>query len=39
MCGGVYLTTANVGVLGRVIVAAEAKLGVEAKAANETDSK
>jgi predicted transcriptional regulator len=31
------LTTANVGILGKLIVAAEASLGVPAKAANETD--
>lgn len=33
------LTTANVGILGKLIVAAEEKLGVPAKAVNETDSK
>lgn len=33
------LSTANVGILGKLIVAAEATLGVEAKAANETDPK
>jgi len=30
-------TTANVGILGRLIMAAEAELGVPKKAANETD--
>jgi predicted transcriptional regulator len=31
------LTTANVGLLGRLVVAAEASIGVPAKAANKTD--